>query len=115
MMSTTAARLDRALRAAGFAITGVSIGDEADRSTWKVFPVNLQTAAQPTIDTFNPNDPALEAAELDDQVKAAVDQERLTSAIVWCIIDTYSPPATVTKYQAARTKIINAYKLTPWK
>ena len=51
---------------------------------------------------------------LEGAVKLLVDNERLTSAIVWTIIDTYSAPATVTKYQAARTKIIAAYKGTPW-
>ena len=113
-MPNIAARLDRVLRAAGLAIVGVSIGDEANRGTWKVFPVNLQAAAQPHIDAFNPDDPAHEQAELDEAVKASVDGERLISAVVWAIIDTYSAPATVTKYQAARTKIIAAYKARPW-
>ena len=113
-MANTAARLDRVLRAAGLAIIGVSIGDETNRATWKVFPVTLQTAAQPHIYAFNPDDPAHEEAELDAAVKAAVDSERLISAVVWTIIDTYSAPATVTKYQAARTKIINVFKARPW-
>jgi len=51
---------------------------------------------------------------LDFAVKTAVDNERLISAVVWTIIDTYSAPATVAKYQNARTKIINAYKARPW-
>ena len=96
-MSDIAARLDRVLRAAGVAILGVSVGNDADRRTWKVFPVTLQGAAQPHIDAFNPNDPVHEQAELDLQVKASVDDERLISAVVWAVIDTYSAPATVTK------------------
>ena len=46
------ARLDQAIRAAGVAIDGVSIGSEADRSTWRVSPDSLQTAAQPIIDAY---------------------------------------------------------------
>lgn len=115
MAGSLAARVDAAIRAAGIAITGVSIGDNANKATWKVQPPTLQSAAQPTIDAFDPNDPAHLTAELDTQVKVALDQERLTSAIVWTIIDTYSAPATITKYNAARTKIINSYKLQPWK
>lgn len=116
-MGDLAARLDRAIRAVGVAIVGVSIGDPADRRTWRVSPSNLQTAAQPTIDSFNPTDPALDVAELDEQVKGALDNERLISAVVWSILDTYTEfkPATPAKYQAARTKIIAAYKAQPWK
>ena len=44
--------LDRAIRLAGIAITGVSIGRLNDRSTWLVQPTHLQAAAQPTIDAF---------------------------------------------------------------
>lgn len=114
-MANTATRLDTALRAAGVAIDGVSIGDPANRATWKVQPANLQAQAQPTIDGFNPSDPALDVAEQDAQVKAALDNERLFSAIVWTVIDTFAAPATVAKYQAARTKIIANFKAQPWK
>ena len=110
-----AARLDTAIRAAGIAIDGVSIGDSADKATWKVQPSSLQAAAQPTIDAFNVNDPAHETAELDAAVKHALDQERLYSAIVWAVLDTYSGPATKAKYNAARTKVIEFYKTQPWK
>lgn len=67
-MSTLAARLDRAIRSAGVAITGVSIGSDADRATWRVQPPDLQAAAQPTIDAFNPNDPAHVTAEKDAEI-----------------------------------------------
>ena len=113
-MTKIAAHVDRAIKAAGVAITGVSIGDPANKATWTVQPPTLQAAAQPTIDAFNPNDPTHEQAELEAVVTAAVDLERLTSAIVWAIIDTYSAPATVAKYTTARTKIVNAYKAKPW-
>lgn len=116
-MASIAARLDRVLRAAGLAIFGVSPYDEANRSTWKVFPTTLQEQAQPHIDNFNQNDPAHEQAELDDAVKASVDQERVISALLWTILDTYAEfkPATIAKYNAARTKIITVYKTQPWK
>lgn len=109
-----AARLDAAIKAANVPIAGVSIGDPTNKATWKVSPSSLQGAAQPTIDAFNVNDTAHEMAELDAAVKFNLDQERLFSAIVWAVVDTYSPPATITKYKTARTKIIDAYKNRPW-
>ena len=63
MTPRLAARLDRAIKAAGVAITGVSVGDAADKQTWTVQPSNLQAQAQPTIDAFDPADPAHAAAE----------------------------------------------------
>jgi hypothetical protein len=45
-------RIDRAVRAAGIAIDGVSIGDPENRATWRVSPSALQAAAQPIIDAF---------------------------------------------------------------
>ena len=113
-MRSMALRVHTALEAAGVVVTGVSVGDESDKATWKVQPPSLQSAAQPTIDAFDPNDPAHEQAELDADVKAALDTERLASAMVWAIIDTYSAPATPTKYRAARQKIIEAYRTRPW-
>lgn len=106
--------VDRAIRTTGVPITGVVIGDAATKTTWKVTPSTLQAAAQPTIDAFNAADPAHTSAELDTSVKSILDQERLISAVVWSIIDTYSAPATPAKYQNARTKIIQAYKDRPW-
>ena len=55
------------------------------------------------------------AAALDAEVKSCMDNEHTFSALVWAIIDTYSAPATAAKYNAARTKIIAAYKAQPWK
>jgi hypothetical protein len=60
-----AARLTRMLLDAEIAIDGVSIGDEADKSTWRVCPTEWQAIAQPAIDAFDPNDPAHDAAEKD--------------------------------------------------
>lgn len=114
-MTNMAQRLHNLIRAAGVLIDGVSILDPANKATWTVTPASLQGAAQPSIDAFDPNDPAHVTAELDAQVKFALDTERLFSAIVWAVIDTYSAPATKTKYDAARTKIVTAYKSQPWK
>jgi len=114
-MTTLAIRVLRAITTAGIQAVSVSIGNPADKSTWKVAPTNLQAAAQPTIDAFNPADPALDDADLDADVKAAIDNDRIFSAIVWTILDTYSAPATIAKFQTARTKIIAAYKAQPWK
>jgi hypothetical protein len=107
--------LKRALASGGVVVADVSIGSETIRSTWKVQPANLQASAQPIIDAFNPADPAVDAAELDADVTNALDGQRLISSVVWTIIDTYSPPATVAKYTAARTKIVNVFKSQPWK
>ena len=109
-----AGRLDAAIKAAGVPIIGVSIVDPANRATWTVKPAELQSAAQPTIDAFDPDNPALLAAELDAQVTSLMDNERVFAALVWAILDTYSAPATPAKFQAARAKIIAAYRNRPW-
>jgi len=49
--SSPAAVLERALRDAGVAVVGVSIGKRNDRSTWHVQPEALQADAQPIIDS----------------------------------------------------------------
>lgn len=108
------ATIQDAIRAAGIPITGMRFPSIADKATWQVFPPSLQAAAQPIIDAFNPNDPAHDAAEQAAQATKAMDSERLASAIVWCVIDTYSAPATKAKYLAARTKILDAFKNRPW-
>ena len=114
-----AERLDRALRAAGVAIVGVSIGSPTDKATWTVQPRTLQSAAQPTIDAFDPNDAAHEQADLDRQVRAALDNERLSSAMIWTILKQMYPTdtdaQTKTKFGVARTRIIASYKAQPWK
>jgi hypothetical protein len=51
-MAKIAAYLDAAIRAANIAIDGVSIGDDANRATWKVTPATAQAQAQPIIDAF---------------------------------------------------------------
>lgn len=109
-----AERLDRFLKSLGLAIVGVSIGDGSNKATWKVSPSSLQPSAQPHIDAFDPNDPTIVQAELDAQCRQALDGERLISAVLWCVIDTFAGPATRAKYLAARTKILDAYKTRPW-
>lgn len=107
--------LDKAIRLAGVVIDGVTAPDAANRTTWTVTPPGLQGAAQQTIDAFNPDDPALVQADLDGEVMNALDAQRLYSAIVWAIIDQFAAPASIPKYNIARTKIIAAYKAQPWK
>jgi len=114
-----AERVTRALLSAGVPVVGVTIGDRADTATWTVQPTDLQAAAQPIIDAFDNDDPAHEQAELDAQVTAALDGERLTSAVVWTILKQMFPSdtdaQTKTKFGVARTRIIDAYKAQPWK
>ena len=113
-----AARLDRAIKAAGVAIDGIS-PDPAAPGGWRVSPPHLHAAAQPTIEAFNPNDPAHEQAELDAQVKTALDTEHLTSAVVWTVLKQMYPAdtdaQTKTKYGVARRRVIDAFKSEPWK
>lgn len=118
-MQTLAARVHRAITNAGISIVSVVIGETANKATWLVQPTSLQAAAQPTIDAFNPDDPAYAAADLDAEVKRSVDSERLTSAVVWTILKQMFPAdtdaQTKTKYGVARTRIIDAYRVQPWK
>lgn len=117
--SQLAGRLDAALKAAGVPIIGVSIGDTNDKATWRVHPPSLQAAAQPTIDAFNPNDPAHVTAELEAQIAHVLDTERLTASVVWTILK-YLFPAdtdaqTKARFRIARTRIIDVYRTAPWK
>lgn len=117
-MMRLAEHVTAAIRAAGVPILGISIGTDNDRTSWRVNPATLQAAAQPTIDAFNPSDPALDLADLDAAVKATLDDERLISAVVWTILKQMFPAdtdaQTKTKYGVARTRIIDAYKNRPW-
>lgn len=104
-------RLDVALKAAGVPIVGVS----PKGASYQVYPPDLQAQAQPIIDSFDPNAPTILAAELTATVNQHLDAERIFSAIVWVVIDTFAAPATIAKYNAARTKIIAAFQAQPWK
>ena len=73
MLTNLAAHLDRAIKAAGVPIVGVSIGNAADKTTWEASPLSLQSAAQPTIDAFDPADPAHAAAEAADAARVFAD------------------------------------------
>lgn len=66
-MTVNASLVLVALRTAGVDVTDLTIGDEGDRATWIVDPPTLQSAAQPVIDAFTPDDAAL--------VRTAADQE----------------------------------------
>lgn len=116
-MSSLVTQLDRAIRAAGIAIDGVSVEDPADKRTWHVNPASLQSAAQATIDAFDPAAAVVVNADLDAEVLQRMDLDRIFSAIVWCILDTYAQttPATMAKYNIARSKIVAVYKSQPWK
>ena len=57
---------------------------------------------------------AYEQSGLDAQVTSLMDNERVFAALIWAILDTYSAPATRAKFQAARAKIIAAYRDRPW-
>lgn len=65
-MAKLAHRLKVAVQAVVPQVVDVSIGDATNTATYKVFPAEYQAAAQATIDAFNPNDPAHEAADVAD-------------------------------------------------
>ena len=114
-----ASRLERAIRAAGVPVISVSIGDTSMKATWHVQPASLEAQARPIINAFDPTDPALDQQDLKDQATAFLDDERLTSAVVWTILKQMYPmdtdAQTKTKYGVARQRVIDAYRLSPWR
>lgn len=58
-------RLTNAITSAGIPVVGVS---PVDGGGYRVFPPELQAAAQPIIDSFNPNAPAYVTAEKDAEI-----------------------------------------------
>ena len=101
-MSDLARRLDEALRGAGVPITGVFIGDDTNRSTWRVQSPALQAQAQPIIDAYVLPTPA---QMLDEDAERETTEKKLQaiSLALWeCI-----PAPTMTKAQfKARAKAI---------
>lgn len=117
-MENLAARLDTVIKAAGIAITGVSIGDPANRATWRVSPGHLQGSAQPIIDAFDPADPVHATAERDAAVTAEVDR-RFMAAYSWVLLKRLFPAdtdaQTKTKLAAMGAGVVTAYHAQPWK
>jgi len=105
-MVQLAERLERAIKAAGIAITGVSIGDHANKATWRVAPVSQQAAAQAVIDAFNPDDPAHVSAERDADAQRRADDvlARALARVVWDELQKMQPkvgqtPLTLTQFR----------------
>ena len=118
-LAPIADRVDAAIKRAGVAIFGLTIGDEREKATWRVQPPELQSAAQPAIDAFDPSNPADAQAALEAEVVAALDTERLTASVVWTMLKQMYPTdtdaQTKTKYGVARQRIVDVYRTTPWK
>ena len=112
---TAITALDRALKAAGLAIAGVSPNGAGG---YIVYPTSLQAAAQPTIDAFDPADPAHEQAALDATVRADVDR-RFMAAYTWVLLKRQFPAdtdtQTKTKLAAMRDAVVTAYLVQPWR
>ena len=117
-MRNVAARLVAVLQTAGVPIIDVSIGDRANKATWRVYPADQQSAAQPIIDAFNPDDPAHETAAKDAEVKAEVDR-RFMAAYSWVLLKRMFPvdtdAQTKTKLANMREAVVAAYLAQPWK
>ena len=105
-----AGRLDRAIRAAGVPIVGVSIGDATDRRTWRVSPSSLQGAAQPTIDAFDPEAASLLAAELDAEAQQTALPRPMRAWMLFYLRDKLGRNPTLAERQAARDAFVAAYK-----
>lgn len=76
------------LKSKGIAVVGVSLGDYANKATWKVNPPTMQAAAQPHIDAFNANDPALLAADADATTDRLIDA--LADDLLTAILENFS-------------------------
>lgn len=114
------AQLTRILQAAGIPIDGVSEEQGGYRITYAASATPKQQATGESLKaTFDPlvDAAAFEAAQVSSDVKHALDDDRLASAIVWTVLDTYTElrPATKAKYAIARQKVIDAYVSQPWK
>ena len=79
-----AARVEWAIRAAGVDILGVSIGEDANKATWRVSPASLQAAAQPVIDAFDPEAP-LSDGELAAAFQPTSRQKDVLATIAWTL------------------------------
>lgn len=106
--SRLAARLDAVIRLAGIPIIGVSIGNEADKTTWTVHPPILQAAAQPIINAFDPAAPAHIAAELDRDARAI--PRHVRAQLLYCLRDKLQRTPTRAEHQAAIDALVQAYK-----
>ena len=87
------------------ALVTVATNPDPRTQKWNGSTVVAKTA--PEIATYDD-------AKAEADAVAQLDPQRVLNAIVWAIVDTYSAPATVTKFNAARTKILSAYKNRPW-
>lgn len=86
-MAEVIVKFERTLRAAGIPIVGVSMGNTADRETWTVFYDPTATAQQRAQGdsiraTFDPNDPAVIAADLEAAAVVDVDTNKAIQATV---------------------------------
>jgi hypothetical protein len=107
--------LDRALRDAGLPIDGVSVGDPADRSTWKAFYQVSATAAQRTqgdqlLATIDPQDPTTVANIKADLATTDANRE-LIRAIVQGLYEAIpNPPVALDTLAKLRARILQIYR-----
>lgn len=109
-MSELTGRIDRAIKAVVPSILGVSIGDPANKATWRVQPASLQAAAQPTIDAFNPNDPAILAAERDAMITSEAARDIIRAMLLFYLRDKLGRNPTIAERDAARTAFVQAFR-----
>lgn len=82
-----AAALDRALRAAGIPIDGVTVGSDLDRATWHAIYQAIATTEQRAlgdtlIATFDPTAPAVVATEQDMSAQRDVEMNVALQAVM---------------------------------
>lgn len=105
MPKTLAERVEQAIKDGGVAITTITIGDAATRSTWRVRPVHLQSAAQPIIDAFT--EPTPNTLLEEDADEKLLSDKRFKAVIdaLWEAI-----PNPLTTKQATRARAKQLYK-----
>lgn len=86
MPEKVAAALHRAIRRAGVRIEGVSIGDPADRATWRVSPASAQAEAQAVIDAWVP--PTTVEEQDEEATQAYTPALRAVTLALWEAIPT---------------------------
>lgn len=110
-----AIELDRALRAAGVPIVGVSIGKAADKSTWRIdFDASAtpqqRTQAAQLVATFDPKDPTIVASVRTGTATALAQSVQIRAFHLWFFRVMNQRDPTPAEVDAALAQFVQAYK-----
>lgn len=89
MPKTLAERVEQAIKSAGVNISTVTIGDAANKATWRVTPSSLQQQAQPVIDGYGDPTPT---TLLSEEAQAMISEKRIRAVTeaLWEAIPAYA-------------------------